>query len=77
MAILPRVFRVRTAECADAIRVSPRLREAACLPFSPVGPALGFRPLPQLYWPLILLTLLCYALLTQIVKEWLLHHRWI
>ncbi len=47
------------------------------LPFSPVGPALGFQPLPQLYWPLILLTLLCYALLTQIVKGWLLRHRWI
>jgi Mg2+-importing ATPase len=47
------------------------------LPFSPVGPALGFRPLPQLYWPLILLTLLCYALLTQVVKGWLLRHRWI
>jgi Mg2+-importing ATPase len=47
------------------------------LPVSPVGPALGFQPLPQLYWPLILLTLLCYALLTQLVKGWLLRHRWI
>ena len=32
------------------------------LPFSPIGPALGFKPLPPLYWPLIVLTLLCYAL---------------
>jgi Mg2+-importing ATPase len=47
------------------------------LPFSPVGPALGFQPLPPLYWPLIMLTLLCYALLTQLVKSWLLRHRWI
>jgi Mg2+-importing ATPase len=47
------------------------------LPFSPVGPALGFEPLPQLYWPLIVLTLLCYALLTQLVKGWLLRRRWI
>jgi Mg2+-importing ATPase len=47
------------------------------LPFSPVGPALGFRPLPPLYWPLIVLTLLCYALLTQLVKGWLLRRRWI
>jgi Mg2+-importing ATPase len=47
------------------------------LPSSPVGPALGFQPLPQLYWPLIVLTLLCYALLTQFVKGWLLRHRWI
>ncbi len=47
------------------------------LPFSPIGPALGFEPLPRLYWPLIALTLLCYALLTQIVKGWLLRRRWI
>ena len=42
------------------------------LPFSPLGPALGFAPLPPLYWPLLALTLLCYASLTQIVKGWLL-----
>jgi Mg2+-importing ATPase len=47
------------------------------LPLSPVGPALGFQPLPHLYWPLIVLTLLCYALLTQVVKGWLLRRRWI
>jgi Mg2+-importing ATPase len=47
------------------------------LPFSPVGTSLGFKPLPQLYWPLMLLTLLCYILLTQIVKVWLLRKKWI
>jgi Mg2+-importing ATPase len=47
------------------------------LPFSPIGSALGFQPLPQPYWPLILLTLLCYAFLTQMVKGWLLRHKWI
>jgi Mg2+-importing ATPase len=47
------------------------------LPFSPVGPALGFQPLPPLYWPLVVLTLLCYAFLTQIVKGWLLRRKWI
>ncbi len=47
------------------------------LPFSPVGPELGFKHLPQLYWPLILLTLLCYTFLTQAVKVWLLRRRWI
>jgi Mg2+-importing ATPase len=47
------------------------------LPFSPVGPALGFKPLPKLYWPLLLLTLLCYGLLTQVVKVWLLRRKWI
>jgi Mg2+-importing ATPase len=47
------------------------------LPFSPVGPALGFTPLPQLYWPLLVLTLACYMLLTQLVKVWLLRRKWI
>jgi Mg2+-importing ATPase len=47
------------------------------LPFSPVGPALGFQPLPPFYWPLIVLTLLCYTLVTQTVKGWLLRRRWI
>jgi len=47
------------------------------LPFSPIGSALDFQPLPPLYWPLILLTLLCYAFVTQMVKGWLLRHKWI
>jgi Mg2+-importing ATPase len=47
------------------------------LPYSPIGPALGFQPLPHLYWPLVVLTLLCYTLLTQLVKGWLLRRRWI
>src|SRR5438552_6790437 len=36
----------------------------ACLPYSPLAAALGFVPLPTLYWPLLLLTLLCYVGLT-------------
>ena len=54
------------------------------LPFSPIGPYLGFVPLSPLamggnpwYWPLIGLTLLCYVLLTQGVKVWLLRKGWI
>jgi Mg2+-importing ATPase len=47
------------------------------LPFSPVGPALGFTPLPALYWPLLLLTLAGYVLLTQAVKSWLLRRDWL
>jgi len=47
------------------------------LPSSPIGPWLGFVPLPPLYWPLLLLTLLCYALLTQGVKTWLIRKKWI
>jgi Mg2+-importing ATPase len=47
------------------------------IPFSPVGSYLGFRTPPPLYWPLLLLTLLCYVALTQCVKQWLLRRRWI
>jgi len=47
------------------------------IPFSPLGDYLGFTPLPQLYWPLLALTLLCYVALTQSVKMWLLKRKWI
>jgi Mg2+-importing ATPase len=47
------------------------------LPFSPLGRYLGFRALPPLYWPLLIVTLLCYVLLTQGVKTWLLRRGWI
>ena len=38
---------------------------------------LGFRALPPLYWPVLLVTLLCYLLLTQGVKMGLLRCKWI
>ena len=47
------------------------------LPYSPVASALGFTHLPWLYWPILLLTLVAYVGLTQIIKTWLLHRRWI
>jgi Mg2+-importing ATPase len=47
------------------------------IPFSPLGTYLGFTRLPALYWPLLALTLLCYTVLTQGVKMWLLHRKWI
>ena len=43
----------------------------AWLPFSPVAGWLGFQPLAWRYWPLVLLTLFCYVVLTQGVKFWL------
>jgi Mg2+-importing ATPase len=49
----------------------------AWLPSSPIGPWLGFTPLPLLYWPLLALTLFCYVLLTQGVKMWLIRKAWI
>jgi hypothetical protein len=33
--------------------------------------------LPQLYWPILMLTLLAYAILTRSVKVWLLRKNWI
>ena len=47
------------------------------LPSSPLGPALGFTPLPGLYWPLVVATLAVYLLLTQGVKTWLLQRGWL
>jgi P-type Mg2+ transporter len=49
----------------------------AWLPVSPVGQWLGFVPLPGLYWPLVLLTLFSYVVLTQFVKAWLVRKQWI
>ena len=49
----------------------------ASLPFSPVGPLLGFTPLPLLYWPVLAAILLGYVVLTQVVKTWLLRKGWV
>lgn len=50
---------------------------SAYLPFSPLGPALGFVPLPWQFWPILAVTLLCYLTLTQLVKMWMVRKRWI
>jgi Mg2+-importing ATPase len=47
------------------------------LPFSPIREYLDFEPLPALYFVLIALTMLCYMVLTQLVKMWLLKRKWI
>ena len=47
------------------------------LPSSPLGPALGFKALPHLYWPILFGILACYLALTQSVKMWLLKKQWI
>ncbi len=46
------------------------------LPFSPLASALGLTGLPGTYWPILLLTLLSYVVLTQAIKVWLLK-KWI
>jgi len=40
------------------------------LPFSPFAHALGFTPLPPLYWPIVVLMLITYLLLTHVMKTW-------
>jgi P-type Mg2+ transporter len=50
---------------------------ATWLPFSPVATALGFTPLPPLYWPILCVTAISYVVLTQVVKMWLLRKAWI
>lgn len=49
----------------------------ALLPFSPLGPPLGFVPLPWQFWPFLILTLLCYVGLTQLIKTWLVKRQWV
>jgi Mg2+-importing ATPase len=45
------------------------------LPYTAWGEALGFVPLPALYWPIVLAILLAYATLTQAAKVWFVR-RW-
>jgi Mg2+-importing ATPase len=45
------------------------------LPFTWAGSALGFVPLPPLYWPLVASMLVTYAILTHLVKVWFIR-RW-
>jgi len=50
---------------------------ARWLPYSPLSAVLGFTALPFLYWPILLVTLICYVLLTQGVKIWLVRKQWL
>jgi Mg2+-importing ATPase len=42
----------------------------AWLTVSPLASTLGFVPLPPMYWLFLTAMLLCYAVLTQVVKTW-------
>jgi len=45
------------------------------IPYTFVGDALGFVPLPLLYWPLVAGMMVAYAVLTHLVKMWFVR-RW-
>ena len=45
------------------------------LPYSVLGPALGFVPLPWVYWPALAVLLLAYCALAHAVKAWFVR-RW-
>lgn len=45
----------------------------AWLTVSPLAGTLGFVPLPPLYWLLLAIMLVCYVVLTQVVKTWFYH----
>ena len=49
------------------------------LPWSPIGPSLfpHLDAFPGWYWPLLVVTLLCYMLLTQRVKSWIIRKGWV
>ncbi|MFB7570744.1 magnesium-translocating P-type ATPase [Streptomyces sp. NPDC056165] len=40
------------------------------LPFTPLGASIGLQPLPAVYFPWLIGTLLAYCVLTQLVKTW-------
>ena len=50
---------------------------AAWLPYSPLAAMLDLVPLPRLFWPILLATLVCYVVLTQLVKMWLIRKKWL
>jgi len=40
------------------------------IPFTALGAKIGLVPLPLIYFPWLIITLLCYCILTQVVKRW-------
>ena len=47
------------------------------LPYTPLASALGFVPLPFLFWVILAITLICYLALTQVIKSWMVRKKWI
>jgi Mg2+-importing ATPase len=72
------IFVIRTAHRPWASAPSPPLAwgVAACamtgavLPFTPLGPWLGFTPLPPLFFAFLLFMIVSYLGLVEVVKRW-------
>ncbi len=47
----------------------------ATIPYTFIGTALGFQPLPWAYWPLLVLMMTAYAVMTHFAKTWFIK-RW-
>jgi Mg2+-importing ATPase len=49
------------------------------VPFTAFGAAVGMEPLPWSYFPWLMATLVCYCILTQVVKRWYIRrfHTWL
>jgi P-type Mg2+ transporter len=50
---------------------------SAWLPYSFLAKMLALVPLPWLFWPILFATLVCYVVLTQLVKMWLISRKWL
>ena len=46
------------------------LTAAVIIPLSPVGPFLGFTPMPLVFWPLLVAIVAAYLGLVEVVKRW-------
>ncbi|MFX5145944.1 hypothetical protein ABTC84_19250, partial [Acinetobacter baumannii] len=47
----------------------------ATLPYTAIGGALGFAPLPPGFWPVVLVYAVAYGILAHLVKVWFVR-RW-
>ena len=73
------IHMIRTAKVPfiQSMAAPPLLALTVCImaigiavPYSPLGEIVGMVPLPLAYFPWLVATLICYCLLTQLVKGW-------
>jgi Mg2+-importing ATPase len=57
------------ASLAMTLTTAAVMAIAVALPYSPLAPFFGLVPLPGAYWPWIIAFLVCYAVLTHLIKS--------